>query len=195
MVLGIMLSTSVGGVGPEASETAHALSSMDPPASAGVPGLSVKVSNSGPGGMDQVLEAVSWMTAAGYQLPEGLHIRLRSQDCGHALALYRDGEMRVCRDWQGLQLQFLVVHELAHAWAHASLDVADRRAITTALDLPSWSDRSDRWTQRAGEVTAEAVVAHVAPVPYASRHPQLQPGLLHRVIALLAPYRQPPSDS
>lgn len=187
IVLGLLLTTSVEGVGLEASEAAHALVSMESPASTAD---RVSVSNPGPAGTDQVLEAVRWMTAAGYELPDGLHIRLRSHDCSHALAVYRDGNVRVCRDWQGRDLQALVIHELAHAWTHARLDAADRRAITAALDLPSWNDRSHTWTQRAGEVVAEAVVADVVPFPYVSRHPQLHADLLDRAVALLAPFRR-----
>jgi hypothetical protein len=55
----------------------------------------------------------------------------------------------ICSD-----LDFVIAHELAHAWAAANLDDTDRSRYTAARGLTNWADHDTPWNERATEDAA-----------------------------------------
>jgi hypothetical protein len=55
----------------------------------------------------------------------------------------------ICSD-----LDFVIAHELAHAWTAANLDDTDRSRYTTARGLTNWADHDTPWNERATEDAA-----------------------------------------
>ena len=54
--------------------------------------------------------------------------------------------------------EFIIVHELAHAWDHANLDDDIRRRYMELRGLEAWNDSSVPWKQRGIEDLAETIV-------------------------------------
>jgi hypothetical protein len=54
-------------------------------------------------------------------------------------------------------LRQLVLHELAHAWAHASLTDTDRARFVDARGLEAWNQQDDAWERRGTEHAAETL--------------------------------------
>jgi hypothetical protein len=52
------------------------------------------------------------------------------------------------------ELEFVITHELAHAWVAANLDAADRDHYMAARQLTSWNDHTAPWTERGTEDAA-----------------------------------------
>jgi hypothetical protein len=52
------------------------------------------------------------------------------------------------------ELDFVITHELAHAWVAANLDVADRNRYMAARELTNWNDYTAPWTERGTEDAA-----------------------------------------
>ena len=55
----------------------------------------------------------------------------------------------VCSD-----LEFVVAHELAHAWLWANLDTTDRKTYADHRNFSTWNDKNARWADRAAEDAA-----------------------------------------
>lgn len=52
------------------------------------------------------------------------------------------------------ELEFVIPHEIAHAWAAANLDDAERSRYTAARGFTNWSDHTRPWAERACEDAA-----------------------------------------
>jgi hypothetical protein len=75
--------------------------------------------------------------------------------CGGHDGVYRPATHRVdiCNT-----NEFIIIHELAHAWDHANLDDDTRRRYMELRGLEAWNDSSVPWKQRGIEDLAETVV-------------------------------------
>lgn len=54
-------------------------------------------------------------------------------------------------------LRWLLLHELAHAWEHATLDDDHRERFRLSRGAPTWGSGEHEWTDRAVEHAAEVV--------------------------------------
>lgn len=66
-------------------------------------------------------------------------------------------EIRLCGTEVGLTTEWLVLHELAHAWEMHTLTDAQRAAFLNLRGLDTWRD-TDRWSDRGAEHAAEIMV-------------------------------------
>ena len=65
----------------------------------------------------------------------------------------------VCTDEAGPREEFLVLHELAHAWDRQSLTPERRAAFLALRGLREWrNDDPERWIERGAEHAAEIMV-------------------------------------
>lgn len=61
-----------------------------------------------------------------------------------------------CRTWAPRHRQ-LLLHELAHPWLDEHADETVRAEFLDLVELPRWSDPSDRWDERGVEWAADAI--------------------------------------
>ena len=99
-------------------------------------------------------DALARFEAAGLALPElEIFFSDDASACAGHLGAFRDRAERrhisVCSD-----LEFVVVHELAHAWSDANLDEVARNRYVRARELATWSDHGVPWAQRGTEDAA-----------------------------------------
>jgi hypothetical protein len=98
--------------------------------------------------------AVARFRFAGLQLPD-LEITFHDDDasCDGHDGMFRPHDLPwridVCND-----LDFVVPHELAHAWAAANLDDDDRTRYVDARGLTNWADTRVPWEERGTEDAA-----------------------------------------
>lgn len=78
----------------------------------------------------------------------------------HGSASYHPNHVVIdlCGTLTGAPLEFLLLHELAHAWAEYAIDEATRRDFLADRGLESWRDRDVAWHERGTEHAAEIVV-------------------------------------
>ncbi len=90
-----------------------------------------------------------------------------------SLVVTIDPTRRACKDNNGLYRatahgdeiaichasEYVVLHELAHAWERHALDDAERNAYVEAHELPSWSDPDSRWRLRGIEHIANTLAS------------------------------------
>ena len=108
---------------------------------------------------DRLAELGDWALVrfeeAGLDLP-AVEIRLHASDdqCGGHRGTFNPGRLRidVCVDEPGV-----ILHELAHAWAHHSLDAATKDAYVVFRGLESWNDPDTPWLGRGSEDAADTV--------------------------------------
>lgn len=96
--------------------------------------------------------AIERFTRAGLRLPD-LHVAFTDDGCQGHLGLFdRDPtpwRVEICSD-----LEFVLTHELAHAWATANLDAPDRVAYTAFRGLAAWHNPDAHWRDRGTEDAA-----------------------------------------
>jgi hypothetical protein len=115
----------------------------------------------------EIQEAASKFSAAGLELP-ALTINVRSSQtaCDGAVGMFRPNPaghtIDLCRTGE-----LLVLHELAHAWAHEALTDTDRAAFVQRTGLPTWKSHAYPHGLRATEVAAEAIVVGLRSEPLA----------------------------
>ncbi len=99
--------------------------------------------------------------AAGLELPE-MDIRFaadRTNCKGHDGLFqprFSPWRLTICSD-----RDYVLPHELAHAWAEANLTETDMARFVSRLGLPSWNDKSDDWNDRGTEVAAFTIQQNV----------------------------------
>ncbi|MCP3994600.1 MAG: DUF3387 domain-containing protein [bacterium] len=108
-----------------------------------------------------VEEALDLFSAAGLDLPEIDIIGFDSIDecfgrSGAAIHSDRRTEIHLCVDGTGIADDWVVIHELAHAWDHNTLDSTTRQAFLDLRGLDSWRD--GEWHERGAEHAAEIIV-------------------------------------
>ena len=127
---------------------AERLTSLDP---------AVRVTGANPSQRHRLDEALGAFRSAGLALPD-LQIDFHSDDtaCDGHYGLYHDDlvppRVSICSE-----LEFVVAHELAHAWEAANLTEDDRRQYLQARALTSWNDPVDPWADRGIEDAAFVV--------------------------------------
>ena len=67
------------------------------------------------------------------------------------------GRIDLCDD-----SMWLLLHELAHAWAHIGLSDDERDAFVALVEMPSWNDKDDPYRQRATEIAANVIAFGLA---------------------------------
>lgn len=117
-------------------------------------GPRVEVDGASSGQRARLDDAISRFAAAGLLLPD-FEIVFRSDESaceGHLGAFRRVDQtprISVCSD-----LEFVVLHELAHVWVDANLDEAARHRYLQWRDLDTWSDQAAPWSERGIEDAA-----------------------------------------
>lgn len=102
----------------------------------------------------RVREAIGRFEDAGLRLPVVL-IEFSDDDdaCDGHLGLFdrssQPWAVHVCSD-----LEFVLTHELGHAWVATHLDDADREAYVAFRGLAGWNDRDLDWMERGTEDAA-----------------------------------------
>ena len=110
-----------------------------------------------------VEKAVGLYAAAGLELPP---VRLvgttDTTPCeGRAGVAYRresHTEIFLCTTAAGQAEEWVIIHELAHAWDHHSLTEERRAAFQALRGAPSWRSRDVAWHERGTEQAAEIMV-------------------------------------
>ena len=106
---------------------------------------------------DRVRDALALFAAHDLDLPD-LVIRffVDEAECDEHMGIFWSStspwSIHVCSE-----LEFVLTHELAHAFLDLHLDEADRAAYTADHDLPTWNNKSTEWQQRAVEHAAFAI--------------------------------------
>lgn len=117
-------------------------------------------------------QLVNWATERfaliGIDLPDvevSFHDDAEACDWNEGIYYRDDGVHRaqICIPDQGtfasdLHRRRTVIHELAHAWAEANLDDADRQRLLSVLDAKAWSTSDLAWKDRGSERFAETIV-------------------------------------
>ncbi len=108
---------------------------------------------------DRLVELAAWALVrfdqAGLDLPPvEIHLHRTDDQCGGHRGTFNPGRMRidVCVEAPGV-----ILHELAHAWAHHDLDEATRDAYVAFRGLESWNDPDTPWLRRGSEDAADTV--------------------------------------
>lgn len=100
----------------------------------------------------RVDEAVRRFERAGLSLPD-VAVEFSDDGCLGNLGLFDRNttpwRVHVCSD-----LEFVLTHELAHAWAAANLTDDDREAWVELRGLPAWNDPDLHWRERGTEDAA-----------------------------------------
>lgn len=124
-------------------------------------------------------ELVTWaeqrFVAAGLQPPSPDIAFSHDRDaCGGHNGRYRPstGLVSICvREIAGqLFRRTLMLHELAHAWAHHTLTAEDRAAFVQLRGAESWRDQDDPWLERGSEHAAEVLAWGLMDVPVDLSH-------------------------
>ena len=138
-----------------ASTAAGERSLGDRPGVSLVPSLKIRGTDAGQAGQTtRVDNALARFRYAGLKLPD-LEIIFHDDDsaCDGHDGMFRPHSfpwrIDVCSD-----LDFVVPHELAHAWAAANLDDNDRARYIDARGLTNWADTSAPWEERGTEDAA-----------------------------------------
>lgn len=99
--------------------------------------------------LDRAIERFTW---AGLRLPD-LDVAFSDDGCQGHLGIFdrnpRPWRVEICSE-----LEFVLTHELAHAWAAANLDESDRVAYTEYRGLAAWHDPDVHWRERGIEDAA-----------------------------------------
>lgn len=99
-------------------------------------------------------EAVERFDRAGLLLPDLQVVFSESDDACHGHPGLFDRGSTPWRVSVCSELEFVLTHELAHAWADANLDEARRTAYTEYRGLPAWRDLDLPWRERGTEDAA-----------------------------------------
>lgn len=93
--------------------------------------------------------------AAGLEVPAiEIHLHATDDACGGHRGTFNPGQMRVdvCAPVPGV-----ILHELAHAWAHHHVGPDTRAAYVAMQGLESWNDSDTPWSARGSEHAADTV--------------------------------------
>lgn len=176
----IALATLVVNAGPRAADSEATLDSVEGPETH-------TFTNVSPSQLATIDWALALFEEAGLglpgidfaQFPDRSHCAGR---IGAAIAADERVGIRLCTDRSGPVLEWLLLHEIAHAWDRQSLDESRRRAFIDLRGLSSW--REGDWHDRGAEHAAEIVVWGLIDRP-------VRPGHIDNTtcVALLAGYR------
>lgn len=120
----------------------------------------IEVSGGGEAELSRLGEALDRFSSRGMRLPD-LEVRFANDDaeCNGHLGLFQKSHspwrLLVCSD-----LEFVLTHELAHAWDAANLSPSDRDHYLAFRGLESWSSPEHSWKDR-GEEDAAFVMTKV----------------------------------
>lgn len=116
-----------------------------------------------------VMAAVDRFTAVGLDLPD-LEIRIHpdTDGCGGKQGLFQArgeiGVVDLC-----FSREFLVLHELGHAWEHFALDDRDRADFLEVSGFETWQSRDVPWSRRGIERAADAIAHGLLSAPLGER--------------------------
>lgn len=117
--------------------------------------------------------ALTRFEVAGLEAPSAA-IEFPADGCnghpGRYLPSQRLVELCVSDDAPNLSVRQLVLHELAHAWAHEFLTEKDREEFTDLRELSAWNDVELDWHERATEHAAETIAWGLLDVDFDLTH-------------------------
>ena len=101
--------------------------------------------------------AVSRYRAAGLRLPSiDVYWHRDPTGCRGGQGYYDNGRVDLCAGVLiNLESQYIVLHELAHAWCDAHLTQRQRVAFDADRGIPTWNSSNYAWTDRGFEQSAE----------------------------------------
>jgi len=115
----------------------------------------VTVDGATPQQRDRVVTALRRFREEGLMLPD-IRVVFATQDldaCRGNLGLFSRNviplNLTVCSD-----LEFIVIHEFAHAWIHVHLDDRDQEKYTALRGLETWNGSDAEWKDRGVEDAA-----------------------------------------
>ncbi len=106
--------------------------------------------------------AIATFTAQGLELPK-LEIRFSDDESncrgrgGLFEPKYSPWRISICA-----VEDYVMVHELAHAWVESNLHHQEKTAYLSRKGLPSWNDPSHSWNERGGEHAAFIVQTNLS---------------------------------
>lgn len=121
----------------------------------------LEFTNGTPAQQDRMRQAAARFAALDLDLPP-LQVSFfdSAEPCAGHLGLFRPGEVSVCSE-----TDFVYEHELAHAWLHANVSEAGRRAFMELRGLDVWSDAEVPWNERGIEDAAFVVQQGLLDMP------------------------------
>jgi len=121
-----------------------------------------------------VNEALNRFVENGLELPD-LEIRFLDDEagCQGHYGLFSTGftpwRISICSD-----VDFVITHELAHAWERATLDDHDREMYLAARGLSTWKDRGVPWNERGAEDAAFIIQQNLMTISIPQTSPRWQ---------------------
>lgn len=186
---------------PAASAGVTPVSLVSPDAATDPADAAGRVFNASPAERELVAWARGRFDRAGLAFPTvDVVFHPRREDCG-GLAGYaasagdRPTEIHLCteREPGNLVSRRVLLHELAHAWAAATLDSQTREAFVALRRLPSWDAPDTPWerrgTEQAAEILTWALLEEEIPVVAI---PDAAPGRLATGYQMLTGHPAPP---
>lgn len=117
----------------------------------------VQITGAGATDVAVVESAVGAYAAHGLALPDlEFHFHDSSDGCNGHQGRYRQVGDRNIVDLCQVN-EFLVLHEIGHAWTRVNLDDRARDRFVELTGLPSWAGADDAWHKRGIEVAANAL--------------------------------------
>lgn len=129
----------------------------------------VSVTGADPASEAMVDLAVAAFVDNGLALPD-LDIRVHDdkRGCKGNQGLFKMGDgigvVDIC-----FPSEFLVLHEIGHAWARLNLDDHDREAFVALVDAPAWAGADHAWHDRGTEIAANTLAHGLLSEPLDSR--------------------------
>lgn len=125
----------------------------------------VRTIGGGPAEQALVEAAVEAFEEHGLALPD-LEVRFHdsSEGCNGHQGRFREIDGRGVIDLCQVS-EFLVLHEIGHAWTHVNMDAAEQARFAELTGSPSWAAAADAWHKRGTEVAANAIAHGLLSTP------------------------------
>lgn len=135
----------------------HAVASraVQPPAAGKEPEAVVRIHAANPASESLAEWALSTFAEAGLHVTiREIHLHDDESACGGRAGTFAPAALRidVCR-----VREKVILHELAHAWAHEHLSLVQRARYVSLGGFDSWNDPQTGWADRASEDAADTI--------------------------------------
>ncbi|GBC87665.1 hypothetical protein HRbin12_01682 [bacterium HR12] len=149
-------------------------------------GTSVVVRGGSPEQLDLVRWAVRRFERAGLR-PPALEVRFHAtrSGCEGHLGYYRAGGVDLCGTNVNLVTRRNLLHEMAHAWTEANLQLEERERFLEVRGLSSWNAVTEPWQERGFEQAAEILAWYLGDRVLSAMVPHGGPEQLETAIAVL----------
>lgn len=129
---------------------------------------------------------------AGLEVPAiEIHLHAAGDSCGGHRGFFNPDLMRIDVCVPELRV---ILHEIAHAWAHDNVDAEARAAYVEYRGLESWNDPDTSWLERGSEDAANTVAWALQDPPLNGFTPDGPIARNHRAYRLLTGSEVPTTD-